>query len=234
MKILAVDTATQHCSVAVCEDITLLAETNLFRRQTHSRHLLEMIHQTISISDTGLKEIDVFAITHGPGSFTGLRIGLSCVKGLAYASGKPVVSVSTLESLAHQAAVNADMDRILICPLLDARKKEVYFAGFRQQTNQLTLITSEMVISPEKISLYIEGPCFFIGDGAVLYRDILAKTFKKSAFFAPPQQNYIRAHTVALLAINRLREGDIDNISTIVPKYIRKSDAERKFLNITN
>ena len=233
MKILATDTATLHCSVAVCEDLTLLAETNLFRRQTHSRHLLEMIHQTISIAGISLNEIDAFAVTQGPGSFTGLRIGLSCVKGLAYATGKPMIAVSTLETLAYQAAVNVDKKDFLICPLLDARKNEVYFAGFLQKNNQLTITTQEMVLPPEKIALHVEGPCFFLGNGAIMYKNILEKIFKNSALFAPPHQNYVRSHTVAILAINRFKNGNIDDISTIVPKYIRKSDAERKFLNVT-
>jgi tRNA threonylcarbamoyladenosine biosynthesis protein TsaB len=229
MKILAVDTATQHCSAAVCLDLALLAEMTLFRRQTHSRHLLEMIHQTVSMSGVKLNEIDVFAITRGPGSFTGLRIGLSCVKGLAYALNKPVVSVSTLEILAAQAVVTVSDNHLLICPLLDARKKEVYFAGFKHRNNKLVKATPEMVLPPEKLILHMDGPCLFIGDGAILYKDNLTEIFKNAALFAPPQQHYIRAHTVALLAFERFKNGDTDNLSSLVPQYIRKSEAERKF-----
>lgn len=233
MKILAVDTATQHCSVSVCLDLALLAETTLFRRQTHSKHLLEMIHQAVSMSGVKLSEIDVFAITRGPGSFTGLRIGLSCVKGLAYALNKPVVSVSTLEILATQAVVTGSNNHLLICPLLDARKNEVYFAGFEYRNNKLVKATSEMVLPPEKLAIHMDGPCFFIGDGAILYKDILSNTFKNAAFFAPQQQNYIRAHTVALIAFERFKIGDTDDLSSLVPQYIRKSDAERKFSHIS-
>jgi tRNA threonylcarbamoyladenosine biosynthesis protein TsaB len=229
MKILAVDTATQHCSVAVCLDLTLLAETTLFRRQTHSKHLLEMIHQTISMAGIKLNEIDAFAVTRGPGSFTGLRIGLSCIKGLAYALDKRVVSISSLEILATQAMVNNSNNHLLICPILDARKKEVYFAGFRYLNNRLIQVNPEMVLSPENLTRQIEGPCLFIGDGAILYKDILANTFKHEAFFSPPQQNYIRAYTIAILAFDRFKKGDTDSLSSLVPQYIRKSDAERKF-----
>jgi tRNA threonylcarbamoyladenosine biosynthesis protein TsaB len=232
MKILAVDTATQHCSVAICKDISLLAENTLFRRQTHSRHLLHMIHQTISISGIKLSELDAFAITRGPGSFTGLRIGLSCVKGMAYAVNKSLVSVSSLESLANQAVVSPNID-LMICPLLDARKKEVYFAGFRHINNQLVKVTTDMVLPPEKLAPHIKGPCLFVGDGAILYKDILTKIFSNNAFFAPLQHNYIRAHTIALLAIERLKNGDTDNLSGLVPEYIRKSDAERKLSHIS-
>jgi tRNA threonylcarbamoyladenosine biosynthesis protein TsaB len=233
MKILAVDTATQHCSVAVCLDLNLLAETTLFRSRTHSRHLLEMIHQTISMSGIKLNEIDAFAVTRGPGSFTGLRIGLSCVKGLAYALNKPAASVSSLEILATQASVTTSKDRLLICPILDARKKEVYFAGFEHRNNKLVKATPEMVLPPDKLPLHIDGPCLFIGDGAILYKDILTNIFKHTIFFAPQQQNYIRAHTLALLAYERFKNNDTDNLSNLVPQYIRKSDAERKFTHIS-
>jgi tRNA threonylcarbamoyladenosine biosynthesis protein TsaB len=233
MKILAVDTATQHCSVAVCLDLALLAETTLFRRQTHSRHLLEMIHHTVSMSGVKLNEIDIFAVTRGPGSFTGLRIGLSCVKGLAYALNKPVVSVSSLEILATQAVVAKSKNHLLICPLLDARKKEVYFAGFEHRNHKLVKATPEMVLPPEQLALHMNGPCLFIGDGAILYKDNLMDIFKDTAFFAPPQQHYIRAHTVALLAFERFLKEDWDNLSNLVPQYIRKSDAERKFSHLS-
>jgi tRNA threonylcarbamoyladenosine biosynthesis protein TsaB len=234
MKILAVDTTTQHCSVAVCLDLSLLAETTLLRRQTHSKHLLEMIHQTISIAGIKLNEIDAFAVTRGPGSFTGLRIGLSCIKGLAYALDKPIVSVSSLESLATQAMVPATNNPFLICPLLDARKKEVYFAGFKYINNKLIQQNPEMVLSPEKLVLQIDGPSVFIGDGAILYKDILINTFKNAAYFLPPQQNYIRAHTVAILAFERFQNCDTDSLSELVPRYIRQSDAERKFSQTVN
>jgi len=228
MKILALDTATQHCSIAVCNDTTLLAEITIFRQQTHSRHLLDGIHQTISLSGITLGAIDGFAVTRGPGSFTGLRIGLSCVKGLAYALNKSLVSVSSLECLATQAMMITDIDSLLICPLLDARKKEVYFAGFRQQNHRLVNVSREMVLPPEKMALHLDGPCLFVGDGAVLYKDVLASLFKDAAFFAPVQQNYIRAHTIVLLAIDRFKNGQTDNIDGLVPEYIRRSDAERK------
>jgi tRNA threonylcarbamoyladenosine biosynthesis protein TsaB len=228
MKILAIDTATQHCSVAVCQDVALIAETTLFRRQTHSKHLFEIIHQTISISGMMLNEIDAFAVTRGPGSFTGLRIGLSCAKGLAFALNKPIVSVSSLETLAAQALGTTNNEPLLICPLLDARKKEVYFAAFRHLNNKLIKASPEMVLPPEKLALYVNEPCLFIGDGGMLYKEILTKTFKNDAIFASYQQQHIRAHTVALLALERFKNQEMDNISSLVPQYIRKSDAERK------
>lgn len=231
MKILAVDTATQTCSIAICENLSLLAESTLFRRQTHSRHLLEMIHQILSISGTELDEIDGFAVTRGPGSFTGLRIGLSCVKGLAYAKDKPIVSISSLEVLAAQAAITISFpgrDSVVLCPLLDARKKEVYFTGFKKENDRLVQVQPEMVMPPENLPFHIKGRCIFIGDGAVVYRDLLTRWFKGHALFMPPQHNYIRAHNIAILSLERFKKGSFDDLSSLAPEYIRKSDAECK------
>lgn len=229
MKILAVDTATRTCSAAVCQDEKLLAEINLLRRQTHSKHLLEMIDQVLAISGESLSRMDGFAVTRGPGSFTGLRIGLSCIKGLAYALDKPVVAVSSLEVLASQASVQWENGAGIICPLLDARKNEVYFSRFSRRNGKLTQIDDETVLPPEKLGGRIEGPCLFIGDGALLYKEVLTRLFEESAVFVPPPQNYIRAHTVASLSLNRFESHNEDSIAGLVPRYIRKSDAELNF-----
>ena len=228
MIILAVDTATRSCSVAICQDHGLMAESTIFRRQTHSRHLLEMIHHVLALAGLDLNEIDAFSVTRGPGSFTGLRIGLSCVKGLAYATGKPVISVSSLEALANQAFMNHCTNSSLhIYPVIDARKKEVYFAGFKQQKSVILKIIPESVLPPEKLPLHREdGPCLFIGDGALLYKDLLTRLALSGSIFVPPQHNYIRAHTIALLGLDHLKKDKPDDLSTLAPEYIRKSDAE--------
>ena len=101
MRILAVDTATRSCSVAVVDDRTVLAETTVMTDETHSKHLMCLIHQVIQISKIALEDLDGFAVTRGPGSFTGLRIGISTVKGLAASSGKPMVGISSLDTLAN-------------------------------------------------------------------------------------------------------------------------------------
>ncbi len=228
MIILAVDTATRSCSVAICQNSELLAEITLIRRQTHSRHLLEMIHQAIDMAGLALEQIDGFAVTRGPGSFTGLRIGLSCIKGLAFAAAKPVVSVSSLEALASQAFFHSEKQSLLVCPVLDARKKEIYFTGYRSSNGFLARIKPEMVLPPHMLSVYVDPPCMFIGEGAVLYKDVLVRQFKSGAFFVPAQHNIIRAHSVALLSLERFRKKDHDDLSCLVPEYIRKSDAEFK------
>jgi tRNA threonylcarbamoyladenosine biosynthesis protein TsaB len=230
MKILAVDTATGTCSVAVCLDESLLAEINLFRRQTHSRHLMEMIDQVLAISGEKLSGIDVFAVTRGPGSFTGLRMGLSCVKGLAYALDKPVIGVSCLDVLAFQAGGwELDDGPGTICTILDARKKEIYFSRYDRRNGKLEKNGDEIVVSPEALDGRVEGRCLFVGDGALLYKGLLKRLFKDSAVFVPPPQNYIRAHSVACLSLQRFSDSGADELAGLVPRYIRKSDAELGF-----
>jgi tRNA threonylcarbamoyladenosine biosynthesis protein TsaB len=226
MKILAVDTATRSCSVAVVEEGYLLAEMTTARQQTHSKHLMEMINRVMELSDLTLSELDGFAVTRGPGTFTGLRIGISSVKGLATASGKPVVGISSLESLAVQASFFPN----LICPLIDARRGEVYFSRYRFQHGQLKKEADEKVFPPEKAVFDLNETCLFIGDGALLYQKMISNKMGKFAFFASSFQNIIRASTVASLSINRFKKGDTDDVGQFVPHYIRRSDAE---LNLT-
>lgn len=126
MKILAVDTATKSCSVALTEDDAVLAETTTHSGQTHSRHLLNIVDAVIARAGLTLNQIDGFAVSIGPGSFTGLRIGISTVKGLAYGRGRPVVGVSSLEALSRQCPQTPQQ----ICAMIDARKQEVYFCFY--------------------------------------------------------------------------------------------------------
>ena len=123
MKILAIDTATMSCSAAIVADGLLRAELNTVTNQTHSKHLMDMIHTVCDMSEIKIAEVDGFAVTIGPGSFTGLRIGISTIKGLAWSLNKPVVGVSSLDAIAWQC----DLSPYPICSLLDARKHEVYY-----------------------------------------------------------------------------------------------------------
>ncbi len=192
---------------------------------------MEMIDQVLALAGEKLSGIDGFAVTRGPGSFTGLRIGLSCVKGLAYALDKPVAGVSSLDVLAFQASAGWEMDdgSGTICPLLDARKKEIYFSRYGRKNGKLEKICDEIVMSPEALDGRIKGRCLFVGDGALLYKDLLKRLFKDSAVFVPPPQNYIRAHSVACLSLQRFSDNDADDLAGLVPRYIRQSDAELNF-----
>ena len=225
MKILALDTATQSCSVAVTDEGTVSAELTVVSRQTHSKHLMEFIHSVLGIAGLAIADLDGLAVTIGPGSFTGLRIGISTIKGLAQALGKPVVGISSLAALAWQCAKTP----YLICPLLDARKGEVYGATYCFNQDQLVEKTGARSMIPEAISENIEMPCVFIGSGAQLYRKEIAAALGSLAHFVPESQNTIRASSVAFLSMAKFAADEENEIASLVPHYVRKSDAELNF-----
>ena len=222
MRILAVDTATTSCSVAIVDKTSLLSEFTLYREQTHSKHLMDMIKAALRMSGLNFSDLDGFAVTRGPGSFTGLRIGISTIKGLAVALEKPVVGVSSLEALALQVSYSRD----LICPILDARKGEVYFSRYRFLNGHLKNQTKERVAPPDKAVDDFSESCLFVGNGALLYKEIILEKMGKFASFAPLIQNTIRASTMAYLSMAKFEKNDTDDIEKISPYYIRKSDAE--------
>jgi tRNA threonylcarbamoyladenosine biosynthesis protein TsaB len=222
MKILAVDTATRSCSVAVIDGEKLLAESTLDNDQTHSRHLLSLIDAVIKKSGWEIARLDGFAVSIGPGSFTGLRIGIASVKGLAFSLNKPVVGVSSLEALAFQCRQQSN----LICPVIDARKQEVYFGFYRSGGGKLTREAPEQVAPPEKAVQGIRESCLFIGNGAELYRDLIISKLGHLAQFASAEQHAIRASAIARLSLPRFKRQETDDLSLLVPHYIRKSDAE--------
>ena len=227
MRILAVDTATISCSVAIVDGGSLTAEFTLNRKETHSRHLMEMIDTILKISGSDLSGVDGFAVTKGPGSFTGLRIGISTIKGLAAASGKPIVGVSSLKALAAQVPYSPN----LICPLMDARKGEVYFSRYRFINGRLKRQTEEQVTGPENALDDLKESCLFVGDGALIYKDIILEKLGALASFAPMPHHTIRASVVAHLCMAKFNNKKTDKIENFSPRYIRRSDAELKIEN---
>ncbi len=225
MRILAVDTATKSCSVAITEQDAVLGELTSVSEQTHSRHLLEMIRTVMQNAGVGMSSLDGFAVSRGPGSFTGLRIGISSIKGLAFAVNKPVVGISSLEALAQQSIPASNR----IFPLIDARKGEVYAAVYRFTPEGLIQESDEMVLSPDELLKDIDKPCLFLGSGAVLYREVIMQKLGGLGTFARQQRHVIRASTVAALGRKRFENGEVDEVAELVPHYIRKSDAELNF-----
>jgi len=223
MRILAVDTASRTCSVAVVEDDVVMAEFTVNHRDTHSRFLMEMIDRVLTISRFALMDMDGFAVTTGPGSFTGLRIGLSAVKGMAMGAGRPVAGVGSLEALAFPFA-HSDK---LLCPLMDARRHEVYTARYRFEGSRLIAQTWPQVTTPEKAVSDIHESCILVGDGAVVYRDRMMDMMGDRAVFAGFSHHQIRASAVAALAMPRFKAGDTEDVSALTPSYIRTSDAEK-------
>lgn len=216
------DTATSACSVALAEDGGTIAELNFFHGQTHSKHLASMVGALLEVAAVRIEDVDAYAVNSGPGTFTGLRIGMAAIKGLAAATGKPVVGVSSLDVLAGQAGFPPGQ----ICCMIDARRGEVYTALYAVSDEKVDKISSEKVISPRKAVREIAEPCLFIGSGAVAYRDVILELANKTARIADHELNHLRASTVARMGIQKLLTQGSSGDENLVPNYIRRSDAE--------
>jgi tRNA threonylcarbamoyladenosine biosynthesis protein TsaB len=184
-----------------------------------------MIHTVTQMADSSIAELDGFAVTIGPGSFTGLRIGISSIKGLALAFDKPVVGISSLEALAQQTVPSS----YLVVPCLDARKGEIYFTHYRFANGLLAKEKEEVALPPDQVIKDIFEPCIFVGSGAQIYQDFIRQELGANAIIAPQNCHIIRASTVAYLGMKRLENDDVDDINALVPHYIRKSEAELNF-----
>lgn len=222
MRLLALDTATETCGIGILVDGQIKVELNLSHRQTHAKHLMLGVEAVLDLSGFQLDDIDAFAVTRGPGSFTGLRIGIGTIKGFALALGKPVVGISSLAALAHQA----DGSQEWICPMIDARRREVYWSLYRRRDGELEQIESEQVGSVENAIEKIEGPCRFIGNGARVYRPIIEEKVNGRAHWGSGKGDAIDIGWVARLAWKRLSQGLIDDVCDLAPVYLRQSDAE--------
>lgn len=223
MKLLTVDSTTEICGAAVVADGRVIGEMSLNRGQTHTRTIMAVVEALLSVSNLELSAIDCFAVTRGPGSFTGLRIGVSTVKGLAAATGKPMVGVSSLEALAHQAGPGTP----LVCAVMDARRSEVYWCLYRREGNRLVQLERERVGRPTDMVPHVDAACLFIGNGVRPYRDVIGIALQPFALFAGDGDHAIRPAAIARIAWGRYLEGTTEAAESFAPVYLRKSDAER-------
>ncbi len=223
MKLLAVDTSTVSCSVALLDETRLLCEMTYGAGKTHSRHLMSMIDCVFKRCDAAPGDIDGIAVTKGPGTFTGLRIGLSTVKGLAIAAGIPVVGVSSLAALAYPMR-NTNRN---VVTMIDARRGEVYHDRFDVKGLAIdpSLDSDPKVAAPEEVAEMLPEDALLIGSGAILYRALFLKKCP-SVEFGEPMQHVIRAASVGLLSMSRFRRKSFDPVYALTPQYIRKSDAQ--------
>jgi len=213
-------------SVALIDEEELVSEYLLNIKVTHSERLLTVIDSIMRDSKVAISEIDGFAISIGPGSFTGLRIGVSTVKGLAFAANKPVVGIPTLDALAE----NLLFADYLICPILDARKNEVYTALYRRDDkNGLQKLTGDMVIGPNDLLKKIDEKVVFLGDGIRTYHKLIRKELHDLAIFAPLNLRLPRAGNVGKLSLDAFNNNNILDLNTFTPLYVRASEAEIKF-----
>ena len=229
MLVLGIETATLTGSVALADNNGIIAEHLLNTEDPHSERLLKGIDQILTNAKLSIEACDGIAVSIGPGSFTGLRIGVVTAKTLAYTLQKPLTGVSTLEVLTHNLPLTAGF----ICPMIDARRKEVYTALYEWKGEKLEVILPEAVISPEKMldTLACSRKTIFIGNGANLYKLLIQEKRKDKAQFAPEYLNYPKACVVANLGFQRINKKKLDSISFLVPNYLRLSDAEINWRN---
>ncbi|MBI5587092.1 MAG: tRNA (adenosine(37)-N6)-threonylcarbamoyltransferase complex dimerization subunit type 1 TsaB [Deltaproteobacteria bacterium] len=224
MLVLAFDTSSPSGSVAIVRDGALVAELTVGNVGTHADWLMNAVTRLLGSAGIDIKEVDLFAVDNGPGSFTGLRIGVATVKGLAWALGKKVAGVSTLESL----ALNLRYSGLVVCPLLDARKGEVYSALYRFNGAATSAVMEDSVMAPEALfraASEVGSPVVFLGGGLNVYGEAVRKNVK-GALVAPEALWHIRASNVALLALQN--PSAASDPSELLPAYLRKSEAELK------
>jgi tRNA threonylcarbamoyladenosine biosynthesis protein TsaB len=229
MYVLGIEAATPVAGVAVVSDGRLLAERFINNKKTHSGHLLPMIKAVIE--ESGLKPADIggVAVSSGPGSFTGLRIGMSTAKTLAQIWEVPVVGVGTLDALAHPLAGLSN----LVCPILNARKNEVYAAVYDGTGTDMKNLTGSMALNPDHLagllSRWGDRPVTFLGDGVWEYRDRLLELMGRRVFFAPGSASLPRGSCIAEMGWQRLARGQGVDPLGLLPDYVRLSEAEIKW-----
>jgi tRNA threonylcarbamoyladenosine biosynthesis protein TsaB len=222
MLVLGIETATTTGSVALLSEEGVIAQYSLNIEVKHSERLMATIDRVLSDARLTLADVGGIAVSIGPGSFTGLRVGLATVKGLAFATGKPVAAVPTLRALAWNLPYAAHP----VCPLFDAKKKEVYAALYRVEGTKLVQMTEERVVPLVKLLESLDGTTVFTGDGARQFRAEIAGVLGERALFAPRAATLPSAASVAEIGLGMIREGAASDPDGLVPMYLRRPEAE--------
>lgn len=232
MKILALESSAMAASVALCEGETLLAQSFQNTGLTHSQTLLPMVETLLSECNLRLSDLDLLGVSAGPGSFTGLRIGVSTLKGLAWAKDLPCAACSTLESMAWNAVGLSGE----ICAVMDARRAQVYQARFHSDGERITRSSPDRAISLEELALELralQSTPWLVGDGALLCADALQQA-GIPVRLAPPNLRMQSAWGVARATLERWKQGETTKGALLVPNYLRLSQAERERLEREN
>lgn len=239
MRVLAIDSSGLTATVAVVEDTQTVAEYTINYKKTHSQTLLPMIDEVVKMTELDLNTIDAIAVAGGPGSFTGLRIGSATAKGLGLALNKPLIHVPTVDGLAYNVYGCED----IICPIMDARRNQVYTgiytfskkAGTKEGSNLIEpvfqVIKMQMAVSIEELAERLNRyrrPVVFLGDGVPVYEQILAEKLTVPYSFAPAYMNRQRAAVVGTLGIQYYKAGKFETAEEHRPDYLRVSQAERE------
>jgi len=222
--VLAFDTSSSSCSAALIAGGVLAGEDTRSGPGNYSALLLRMIDRLLHDAGLGIDELDCIAVAQGPGSFTGLRVGISTAQGLGFALDKPLVGVSTLEIIAAQNMPFTGQ----VCPMLDARRGQVYSGLFEQGPGgEAVAAGEECVESPEACTAALRGRVLLCGRGAELYRDVIVQACTAEYCFAPEINGRPRAAMLARIALERLQAAQTQTAAQVLPGYVRRPDAER-------
>lgn len=221
MILLAADTSTSYYSVAVCNDAHVVAEVNVDANRRHAEELIEAADWALRRAGVELEQVDVLAISRGPGSFTGLRVGVSAWKGLAAGADLPLVGVSTLDAMSRLVSRSDGV----ICPLLDARMREIYGAVYRFEGGIRSKTGEDRVCAVEAFVEGLSEPVVFYGEGAMAYRDRIEAAMPEAEILSDAF-SYPRASAVAQEALAALAAGASSRPEDVRPDYLRKSQAE--------
>lgn len=227
MKILALDSSGLVASVAVMEDDTMLAEFTMNYKKTHSQTLLPMLDEMAKMIELDLNTVDAIAVAGGPGSFTGLRIGSATAKGLGLALHKPLISIPTVDGLAY----NLCGTEKIVCPLMDARRNQVYTGIYEFEGNILKVMEPQMAVDisviAEKLNT-LGREVIFLGDGYPVYEKKLEELMRIPYMAAPAHLSRQRAGALGTLALAYAKEGKLESAADHQPDYLRLSQAERE------
>lgn len=230
MKILGIESATITASCAVSEKDVLLCEYSQSYNKTHSEKLMPLIIQALKDNSITVDELDYIAISKGPGSYTGLRIGASIAKGFSIAKDLPIVAVPTMKSLACNIYSNSEY----IVPIMDAKGNRAYAGVYKWENNSLKTIKEQFACNIEDIPEIInslDSDVIINGDGAVIYKEYLETNINKKIYFAPEQFSVLKASSICFLAYEMILEGKIVSCDKFAPEYLRLSQAERMCKN---
>ena len=227
MLVLAIDSSSSTATCALVSEKGVLGEINLNDKKQHSVLLMDLIDDLLKYNNLKIKDLDGFAISEGPGSFTGLRIGMATVKGLSFGSKKPSVCVSSLDALAY----NISGFNGIICPIIDALRRNVYASLYKKEGDELISLSEKECISLTDLIEKIKeknDDVIFVGDGISKHKEALIEALPNCSF-APSHSSYPRAASVGELGLRLLESGVSHDLNTYAPIYLRKSQAEREY-----
>lgn len=214
-KILCIDTTSEFCSVSLFINQNLIENNNSKIERSHSKLLIKLIDDTLNNNKLKIADIDIFSISKGPGSYTGLRIGLSSIKGFCYALNKPLVSINTLKILAISALENIDDKDFILCPMIDARRMEVYTKSFDHNLNELSN-DQAIILEKDTFDNYKDKKVYFFGDGSDKYKKIVNR---KNFIFLDninPDSKFM-----GKLSYDKFINRNFEDLSSFEPNYIK-------------